>query len=351
MKRLFVRVFLALWAASALIGIAIALIEFADHGHGTVAVARALAIDTLALRTITVLVVSACMALVLTRYLTRAFDRLRSVTHRIAEGDLSARVEPELAGFPIELLSLARDFDAMTTRVQKLIHARDQLLSDVAHELGSPLARQRVAIELVRQRAGDEAIPLLDQIEREAERLGFLANEILTLKRLESNGPLEKIAIELDVLVRDVARDAAFEAQTRSVQISEGMLEHVTVEADPELLRRAIDNILRNAIRHTREHTEVEIVLRAKSDEVEILVSDRGPGVPEDKLELIFEPLVRLEPHRGHRQGAGLGLAIAKRALHVHGGSITATNRTEGGLQVSARLPRVFTSLHTNYTN
>ncbi len=287
--------------------------------------------------------VSALIAFALARWLTRPIDRLRAVTRRIAEGELSARAGPEVGGAAAELAALAEDFDAMTARLEALVGARDRLLADVSHELGSPLARQRVALALARRTLGEAEI--LDTIEREAERLGALVDEILTLRRLETDGPLAPGPVSLHAIVEDVARDAAFEARERSVTV-EAAVAPLVVEGAAELLRRALDNVVRNAIRHAPPGTTVEVALSPDSEGARVEVRDRGPGVPDGELERIFEPMVRLDEARSER-GAGLGLAIARRAVFAHGGSIEAAPRDGGGLVVRVALPRVFTNLHT----
>ncbi len=301
--------------------------------------ARAVGADTLLWRLLVVFLVGGLVSFLLARYLTRPLSSLRRATQRVAEGDLSVRVTPELRRADAEIAALGRDFDRMAERVEELLAAQQRLLSDVSHELNSPLARLRVALELARQKAGSDAGPPLDRIEREAERLSALIGEILTLTRLEQGErpPLEPV--DLGALAAEIARDADFEAQ----RVGRRVVLHgepVVLPGDEELLRRAIENVVRNAVRFAPESTEVELRVSVE-DDVVIRVRDRGPGVPEDALEDIFVPLYRVERDRDRKTGgAGLGLAIAQRAVALHGGSIEAENAEGGGLLVTMRLPR-----------
>src|SRR5690606_29855913 len=237
------------------------------------------------------------------------------------------------------IAALGADFDRMASRVEELVRAQQRLLSDVSHELNSPLARLRVALELARQRAGDAAAGPLDRIEREAERLSVLIGEILTVSRLEHGDRTPAATVELDALVAEVARDADFEAKGKGRAVVASTIP-ASLRGDEEILRRAIENVVRNAIRFTPEGTEVSIAMGREGDLVLVRVRDRGPGVPDEALEDIFVPLYRVERDRDRKTGGtGLGLAIADRAVKLHGGTIRAENAPDGGLLVTMRLP------------
>jgi signal transduction histidine kinase len=301
---------------------------------------RALGVETLGQRLLVIVLFSGLVAFLLARYLTRPLRTLRRATRRIAEGDLSARVAPEIGRTDSEIGALGRDFDAMATRVEELVEAQRRLLSDVSHELNSPIARLRVALELARQRAGEDAAAPLDRIEREAERLGVLVAEILALSRLESDAAIERAPLDLSALVDEVVRDADFEAEAAGKRVEVRETEPAQTEGDEEILRRAIENVARNAVRFAPEGTAVEVTLARAEDETIIRVRDHGPGVPEEHLRAIFEPLHRVQPDRDRKTGgAGLGLAIAERAVRRHGGTIDAANASDGGLVVTIRLP------------
>jgi two-component system sensor histidine kinase CpxA len=284
----------------------------------------------------------------LARYLTQPVVRLRAATRQLAAGDLTARAGAPAGGRRDEIAGLLRDFDAMAERLESLVKAQSRLLNDISHELRSPLARLNVALGLARQRSGGESTDMLERIELEASRLNELIGRILTLARLEDGEQrVSHTPVPLNELVLNVAEDAEFEAQARHChvhcQISEGEWE---VRGDASLLHSAIENVVRNAIRYTREGTSVEIHLDRTEGPVAAVallrVSDFGPGVPPDALGKMFQPFYRLDDARGRLTGGvGLGLAITDRAVRFHGGTVRALNREEGGLTVEIRLPLV----------
>ncbi len=278
----------------------------------------------------------------LARSLSAPIQRLREATQELAEGDLSVRVGETLRRRRDETAQLGRDFDRMAERIEALVEAQRRLLRDISHELRSPLARLGVALGLARQKAGPGAAPALDRIEREAERLNELIGQLLTLTLLES-GPegLEKTRVDLGQVVRQVARDADFEARSRGSAVEVVQSEGLVVDGFAELLRRAIENVVRNAVRFTEHGSAVEIRLtRCMGPAARIEVRDHGPGVPEGSLEDLFRPFYRVADARDRASGgAGVGLAIAERAVTVHGGSVRAGNAPGGGLSVVIELP------------
>ncbi|RPI21786.1 MAG: HAMP domain-containing protein [Acidobacteria bacterium] len=281
----------------------------------------------------------------LARYLTSPLMKLQRATRGLAQGDLDTRVGESVGRRSDEFADLARDFDLMADRIQHLVLAQRRLLQDISHELRSPLSRLNVALELARKSAGQEAAVYLDRIETEAERMNHLIGELLTLSRLESQGPRATGApIALHQLLERVVADADFEASglKRSVRLESS--EECQVTGSLELLTSAVENVVRNAIRYAPEDSTVEVTLanerRGSTPEAVISIRDRGPGVPEDKLQHIFEPFYRVDDARDRRSGGmGLGLAIAGRAVELHGGSIAARNTPGGGLLVEIRLP------------
>jgi len=283
----------------------------------------------------------------LARYLTAPVARLRTATRQLAAGDLTARAGPEGRGLRRhdEIAGLVRDFDAMAERLEKLVKAQSRLLNDISHELRSPLARLSVGLALARQRAGADAQSTLDRIELEAERLNELIGRLLTVARLESGDEaVQKSALDLTELIHDIAKDANFEAQSRRCHVEVTAGGECMVMGNLTLLHSAVENVVRNAIRHTREGSTVQIALDAagqpSGSEARLRVMDSGPGVPEESLEKLFRPFYRIEDDRGRRTGGvGLGLAIAERAVRLHSGSVKACNRPEGGLVVEIRLP------------
>jgi two-component system sensor histidine kinase CpxA len=281
----------------------------------------------------------------LARYLTNPLRRLRAATQQLAAGDLAARADDPPRRRRDEIAELVRDFNGMAGRLQDLMSAQNHLLHDISHELRSPLARLSVALGLARQRTGPEAESVLDRIETETRRLNELIGRLLTLARLE--GGEEAIAqrtIRLGELIQEIGRDAEFEAQSRGCHVRANIVSDCELNGNLPLLRSAIENVVRNAIRYTRENSEVEIRLdcepAAAGREAVIRVSDSGPGVPEETLDKLFLPFYRLENDRGRQSGGvGLGLSITDRAVRLHGGSARASNRPAGGLVVELRLP------------
>jgi two-component system sensor histidine kinase CpxA len=288
---------------------------------------------------------SGLVCYLLARYLTAPVVRLRAATQRLAAGDLSARAGGLAARRRDEMAQLVRDFDTMAERLEAAVHAQARLLNDISHELRSPLARLNVASALAHQRAGAEAHSALERIDLEAERLNELIGGLLTIARLESgNDARQKSPVLLGEIIEGIAADANFEAQGRNCGVESVIREDCVVMGAPSLLHSAIENVVRNAAHYTREGTSAQITLeRADSKggpEAVIRIVDSGPGVPEEALDKLFRPFYRIDDARGRKTGGvGLGLAITERAVRLHGGTVKASNRPEGGLQVEIRLP------------
>ncbi len=268
--------------------------------------------------------------------LTRRLRRLRAAAQALANGDLTVRVE---AVGHDEVAALGRDFDMMATRVRALLEAQRRLLSDVSHELRSPLARLKVALELAR-RKGDTATAL-DRIEREADRLETLLADVLSLARLESGqAQLQRVPVTLTELLAGIVQDADFEARARRRSVTLEIAAPATLVGDPVLLRAAVENVVRNGVRHTAEGSTVEVRLERGDGEARVVVRDHGAGVPEAELERLFEPFTRVGEARDRASGGyGLGLAITRRAVTAHGGRVAAARAPGGGLEVTLSLP------------
>jgi two-component system, OmpR family, sensor histidine kinase CpxA len=296
---------------------------------------------------------SGLVCYLLARYLTSPIVRLRAATQKLAAGDLSARTGMATSVGHDETAELMRDFDRMAERIQNLVAAQRRLLTDISHELRSPLARLNVALELARQRSGPEATGALERIDRESIRLNEMIQRLLTLARLEGGeDSLEKCPVHLEKLIREIAKDASFEAQSRRSQVEVDIAENCVVRGNPSLLHSAIENVVRNAIRYTEEGTSVRIELeRSGADAAEAIVrvTDFGPGVPEDALDKLFRPFYRIDDARRRQTGGvGLGLSITARAVSLCGGSVAARNRLQGGLIVEIRLPLLTRELAKN---
>lgn len=285
------------------------------------------------------LAVSTIICFFLTRHLVGPIDRLRQATREMAAGDLSVRMLPRLKGRQDDLALLAADFDTMAERVQRLLESKQQLLRDVSHELRSPLTRLQLALSLAHREAGGVERQLT-RIACEADRLEQLIARILKLVRLERpNSTFQGVSVDVGKLLELIGQDVAIEAEARSCTVAVQAHAGLDVAGDPELLRSAFENVIRNAVRYGPSGSAV-VVTAGRHDWIEIIVRDRGPGVPEKDLKLIFEPFYRVDAARDRAGGGeGLGLAIAARAIAVHGGSIEARNAPGGGLEVAMRLP------------
>ncbi|MEK6643899.1 MAG: ATP-binding protein [Planctomycetota bacterium] len=278
----------------------------------------------------------------LARHMTNPVRRLRSAARRFANGDLSVRLGA--TGRHDEIGDLSRDFDFMADRLDRLVSGQRQILRDISHELRSPLARLSVALGIAERGSPEAVREALQRIEKESLRLNELIGHLLTLSRLESGvdgdayGP-----VELHTLIETIARDADFEAKGRDRTVLVAASEPCVVHGSNELLRRAIENVIRNGVRHTASGTAVEIQLRRGESNLAVVhVRDHGPGIPDSALADIFIPFRRVVSDNGEPfEGAGLGLAITDRAVRAHGGTVRAINANGGGLDVEIQLPLV----------
>src|SRR5229473_4229375 len=297
------------------------------------------------LRLLVVLLVGGVFCFWLTRNITRPVVQLSEAAGRIADGQLDARGDKSIRWRRDEIGRLGLSFDHMAGRIESLVQAQQRLLGDVSHELRSPLARLCVALGLLRECSPEERIEYLDRIELEAEHLDKLIGQLLTLARIDSSAESSpKETIELSSLLQEVAADGNFEAQARSCAVKVDSLDSCTTTGIADHLRRAIENVVRNAIRYTRQSTDVEITVRrldaAAVSRAVIQVRDHGPGVPMAHLGKIFLPFYRVPNASGAQTGgAGLGLAITERIVRMHGGTVKAANAQDGGLLVELMLP------------
>ncbi|MEM6161783.1 ATP-binding protein [Erwinia sp. P6884] len=271
--------------------------------------------------------------------LTRPMRQLRNGFDRVAKGDLSVRLFPQMRRRHDELSAMAQDFDAMVERLSVLVRAREELLHDVSHELRSPLARLQLATGLARQTPASVS-QSLDRIDEEARRLDKMIGELLTLSRAgQAIIPGERY-FDLLGLLEAVANDARYEAQVPGVDIllDADMSADYTVKGDAGLIRSAVENVVRNALRFSLHGQQVKISLRQDNDWLILTVSDRGPGVDPGKLSSIFDPFVRVNsPLSG--KGYGLGLSIVRKVVLAHKGEVAARNGRRGGLVLTIRLP------------
>ena len=288
------------------------------------------------------LCIAAAVCYWLAHHLTMPLTRLREAARRFAGGDLSARGGDDSSLHRVtEIHELVLDFDEMAARIETLMEGQRRLLLDVSHELRTPLTRLALTTGIARRYATPDILPSLDRIEREAEKLNQLVSSVIAINRIEANGqPISRKSVNLSALVTQVVDDARIEAnaQEKSVQLL-GVVPCL-VEGDSELLSSAIENVLRNAIRHTGLGTTVCVRMALGNDQVRLDVSDEGPGIPEDSISKIFDPFFRVQKGREAQSGGiGLGLTIADRAIRLHGGRILPQNRPEGGLEMAILIP------------
>jgi two-component system sensor histidine kinase CpxA len=287
------------------------------------------------------LTVAAVACFFLARSLTSPIVRLRRATRMFASGDLSTRIGGTVKGNN-EISGLAGDFDEMAGKIENLVKSQQHLLRDISHELRSPLARLGVALEMARQEENPEVRgKALARIELEAERMNEMIGQLLSLTRLDSGSvALRHEEFDLCELLGRLVQDAGYEAKSRACTVVFDAPETAPFTGSRELLARALENVIRNAVRYTPDRSRVHVDLQREAGEVIIRIADQGPGVPDEALGKLFEPFYRVADARDRQSGGtGIGLAIAERAVTLHGGSIRASNRPEGGLLVEIVLP------------
>lgn len=278
-----------------------------------------------------------CYALAL--YLSSPIGKVRAATKKLANGDLQTRVADQVGNRHDELAVLAKDFDEMAERIESLINSQKRLTRDVSHELRSPLARLNVALELAKAKSNGEDNKLLDRIERESKQLNDMISQILTLSKLESQSEtIEKRDVNIGKLVEKIVADADFEAQSQDKNVEITQNSDAKIFGNENLLSSAVENVLRNAVRYTKD--KVEVSVNGSANETVIKIRDHGAGVPAEELDKLFKPFHRVAEARERKSGGvGLGLAIAEQAVHAHKGKISARNAKDGGLIIEIKLP------------
>lgn len=265
-------------------------------------------------------------------YVSHPIRTLRWALQRVAAGQLDTRVQALMGRRRDELAELGADFDRMAQRMQLLVGAQLRLLHDVSHELRSPLARMQAAIGVARQQP-ERVLAMQERVERESIRLDTLVGELLTLARLETDAPqTTREQVDVVELLASVCDDARFEARAAKRDLVFTTNGGYVAEVRSELLCRAFENVIRNAVKFTREGTVVSVVAEATSSGLVVTVSDQGPGVPQEAHVQMFEPFQRVGD--AGVEGFGLGLTIAKRAIESHGGRIEAHAGVGGGLAI-----------------
>ena len=287
-----------------------------------------------------ILVSSAIAAAALAQYLIRPVVNLRDGLSALAHGRFHVRIGDQMAGRKDEVTALAHDFDSTAARLQELQDAQQRLFHDVSHELRSPLSRLQAVVGVLRQSPA-KLDAMLDRMDREVERLDILVGEVLTLARLTAGSglPLKTQTLDVIELLNEILGDASFEVEAREVSITTHVDGVFLADVEGELIYRALENVIRNAVKYTAEHSRISVRCDTTADLLKVSVADQGPGVRRDELERIFQPF-----SRGNdavpRGGYGLGLAIARQAIERHGGRVYASLPDAGGLAITIELPR-----------
>ncbi|WP_307424451.1 HAMP domain-containing sensor histidine kinase [Labrys monachus] len=289
---------------------------------------------------VSALIASAVSAFWLARYLILPVVHLRHGLSALAQGRFDVRIGDKMDGRKDEVTALAHDFDASAAHLEELQGIQQRLFHDVSHELRSPLSRLQAAIGVLRQNPSRLDI-MMDRMDREIERIDGLVGEILTLARLSArSGDGAVQTLDLMDLLNGIVDDAAFEAQARGISLSHDGVAAFVAEVNGELIYRAFENVIRNALKYSPDNSRVSIFSQIVDERLRVTVTDEGAGVPASELEWIFQPFSR-GSHAVARSGYGLGLAITKHAIEEHGGRVTASIAAGGGLAVTLEIPRL----------
>jgi len=288
------------------------------------------------------LLASGLVSYALASAISRPVRKLRDATVALADGDLNVRVAASIGMRRDEVGMLGREFDSMAEKLQRAALQQTELSRNISHELRSPLARMRVAVELAKRQAGE--LPEFDRLDVEAERLDSLIGQILSYTKLDIAPHRDPEPVKLDGLISEVVENVNYECKAEGiagVSVSANIVATPVISGHSGVLVSAIENVVRNAVRHSPPNSEITISLEQKDDEAIIEIADHGPGVDEDDLAKLFEPFFRTRKsaESDDDHGTGLGLAIAERAVRMNGGGISAENRLGGGLIVRIFLP------------
>jgi signal transduction histidine kinase len=288
------------------------------------------------------MITSFAMAWLLAKYLVRPISILRTGLSALAKGIFSVRIGGEIGRRKDEVAALGKDFDVTAAKLEELQEGQKRLFHDVSHELRSPLSRMQAALGILRQNPG-KVESMLPRMDREIVRLDGLVEEILTLARLGSDGSqnAERQTLDIVDLLAAIIEDASFEAAPRGIAIEYTALASFISDVNGELIYRALENVMRNAVKYSFAKTTIRVTAEIAPDKDALLVriADEGPGVEADDLQRIFVPFSRMMEN-DNAPGHGLGLAIARQAIEIHGGSVWAEQNANGGLSVLLEIPR-----------
>jgi two-component system OmpR family sensor kinase len=274
------------------------------------------------------------------RSVSRPVEAMRAATRKMATGEFTTRVDQRWSSKRDELGQLARDFNGMAERIEHLVAHDRGVLQDLSHELRSPLARLHLILDLAQHSANaEQAAAHFERAEHEISRMDRMTAEMLALSRLEGDLPgMVRESVDLVALAKDRVAAAHIDAEARGIVLQMADDGPASAQGSSILLERALDNVIANAIKFSPSEGVVHIVLNRRESFAELHVRDRGPGVPEEELPLLFRPFFR-GTNAAQASGHGLGLAIVQRVMQAHGGEVTARNLDGGGLEVVMHLP------------
>lgn len=291
---------------------------------------------------VSAILISGLISYLLALYIIKPIMLLRQATQKLASGDLSIRVQDDIKGRHGEVSLLAQDFDNMADKLERTISSHKHLIQDISHELRSPVARLQLALELSKKRLNisDDQVDI-QRIEKECEQINTIINTLLNLPAYELEPSLAFMdEVNISELLQDICSDLNFSTPDKPIVFENHTQSEFTLSANGQLLRSAIENVLKNAQYYHQGANSIAVSLTHKQNELEILCCDDGPGVDPVQLEEIFKPFYRISQARDRSSGGyGLGLAISKRTIELHNGRIHAHNRTPHGLCVSMILP------------
>ncbi len=281
-----------------------------------------------------IMLVSTPLLLWLAWALSQPARRLEVAAQRVAKGEFVT--DPSLEKGTSEFRQAGNSFNQMVEAVNQMISGQQRLLSDISHELRSPLTRLRMANALATRKQGES--PELARIETEAQRLEHMISELLELSRMQANSHMTRETQPIESLWEEIIKDAQFEAEQMGKQLRYSELPKSNISGNPKLLMSAVENIIRNAVYYGKDAVSVDI--NTQGNFLNITVDDNGQGVPDNELDAIFRPFYRVSTARDrHSGGTGLGLTITESAIRQHSGTITASRSPLGGLRMSITLP------------
>lgn len=342
MRKLYWKIFIWFWLAMCLTIVVIALVssQVTQQSSGVDFQHYSFNRGNIIFRFSAAILIGGFICYLLSLYLLRPIRILQRAVKKIGQGEFQTRVGTTLGNRTDEIGELAHDFDDMAARLEALVHSKQQLLQDISHELRSPLARLSVALEIARDKSTN-IDKELTRIAYETDKLNELIKQILSLSSLDAMQNSTCFEdIDLVDMLHSIVSDANYEIQYRSPSIQLVTPHSCRAQVSYALLRSAIENIIRNALRYSPKDQAISVTLQQQDQYIQITIQDSGPGIPIDKLSQVFDPFFRVDDSRTeHTGGFGLGLAIAKRAILLHKGDIIAQNLPDKGLSVLVTFP------------